>query len=336
MSVDFTFWYRLTLAERSVIGIEAPMLTMYTATGQPDVVLTSTDMKTPLKTAKEIALRSAGWPTEKEADTKGAWYAARLDLALVRHRVGVRPEQCVSRSMLAKSVLQMCEAQPDQRVLNDTYGLSVFPSDPPPRFGRIGGTYLSQPNPERFVATFSRLCSIDLTLASRDRLAIDLFNTSFLQPSSATRVLTLVMAVESLIELLPRPPETLILVDSFIKQAKGDEALVKSHRDSLLKSLRQLRLESIGSAGRRLAMARLGERKYMKLAAPKFFDHCYSLRSKLVHGTAKQPSDQEVKSAAVAMEEFVAEMITQPFLGLEAAEQAHAPDGAEANVERRW
>ena len=318
--MDFTFWYRLTLAERSVIGIETPMLTMYTATGQPDVVLTSTDMKTPLKTAKEIALRSAGWPTEKEADVKGAWYASRLDLALVRHRVGVRSEQCDSRSMLAKSVLQMLEAQPDQPVLNDTYGLSVFSSDPPPRFASIGGSFLSQPNPERFVATFNRLCSRELTLTSCDRLAIDLFNTSFLQPSSATRVVTLVMAVESLLEQLPRPPETLTLVDSFIKQAEGDEALVKSHRDSLLKSLKHLRLESIGSAGRRLAMARLGERKYMNLAAPKFFDHCYSLRSKLVHGIATQPSDQEVKSAAGAMEVFVAEMITQPFLGLEAAE----------------
>jgi len=334
--VDFTFWYRLTVAERSVIGIEAPVLTLYTATGQPDVVLTSTDMKTPLKTAKEIALRSAGWSTEKEADVKGAWYAARLDLALVRHRVGVRPEQCVSRSMLAKSGLQMGEAQPDQRVLNDTYGLSVFPSDPPPRFARIGGAFLSQPNPERIVATFSHLCSRELTLTSRDHLAIDLFNTSFLQPSSATRVVTLVMAVESLLEQLPRPPETLTLVDSFIKQAEGDEALVNSHRDSFLGSLRRLRLESIGSAGRRLAMARLGKRKYMNLAAPKFFDHCYCLRSKLVHGTAKQPSDQKVKSTAGAMEVFVAEMITQPFLGLEAAEQAHVPDGAEANVERCW
>lgn len=336
MSVDYTFWYRLTLAERSVIGIETPMLTMYTATGQPDIVLTSTDMKTPLKTAKEIALRSAGWPTEKEADAKGAWYAARLDLTLVRHRVGVRPEQCVSRSMLAKFGLQMIEAQLDQRALNDTYGLSVFPSDPPPRFARIGGTFLSQPNPERFVATFNRLCSRELTLTSRDRLAIDLFNASFLQPSSATRVVTLVMAVESLLEQLPRPPETLTLVDSFIKQAEGDKALVNSHRDSLLGSLRRLRLESIVSAGRRLAMARLGGRKYMNLAAPEFFDHCYSLRSKLVHGTAKQPSDQEVTSAAGAMEVFVAEMIRQPFLGLEAAEQAHVPDGGEANVERRW
>ena len=66
MNADFSFRCRLMLAEESSIGVEAPSLTLFAAAGEPDVVLASTDAKTPLKTAKEIVLRSTGWPTLPE------------------------------------------------------------------------------------------------------------------------------------------------------------------------------------------------------------------------------------------------------------------------------
>jgi hypothetical protein len=103
--------------------------------------------------------------------------------------------------------------------------------------------------------------------------------------------------------------------------------LSAEEKRSLVGGLRELRRESISSAGRRLAAERLGERTYMEMPAAKFFAHCYDLRSRLVHGGEPRPSRQEVGSAAAALGVFVSELLTEPFFrdGGGASEEARPP-----------
>lgn len=69
-----------------------------------------------------------------------------------------------------------------------------------------------------------------------------------------------------------------------------------------------MRQESIGQAGRRLARA-LGSRQYMNLAADKFFTRCYTLRSRLVHGSHPRPTGEEIDSYALGLERLLSELL---------------------------
>lgn len=316
MDPDFTFRYRLTLAQRSGITAPEASILLYSAPGGQQVYLASSDMTAPLQSTKDVVLRSSGWPSEPEATAQGLWFGDRLRIAFARHRVGVHPEQCVARSGFFAPGLKMLEAQTGHRMLNDTYGLSVFATEPPPRFARAETTFSIQPSTEALVTTMADLFAMEFALTSRDSLALDLLNTSYLQPNAATRLLTLIIAVESLIQPLQRAGAPLVLVESFLRQTTEATNLAERERESLLGSLRYLRLQSIGSAGRALARERLGDRQYMEKPADRFFTHCYELRSRLVHGTEPQPSDEELGGACGGLELFVSDLITHPFLPL--------------------
>jgi hypothetical protein len=175
-----------------------------------------------------------------------------------------------------------------------------------------GATVIMGIGADNLSETFRSLCSKPISLTSRERLAIDLFNTSFLESSSATRLLTLVMAIELLLDLQLRSPAVVGLIESFLTAVSTTDLVPSTERDSLAGSLRYLRFESISAAGRALASKRLGERRYLELPAPRFFTECYEARSRLVHGH-NPPEYKELGRLAATLEVFVSDLLTQPY-----------------------
>ena len=104
------------------------------------------------------------------------------------------------------------------------------------------------------------------------------------------------IALESLAELRQRSPEARDLVGSFLAQTQAS-GLPESEIDSIVGSLRWLRSESIGQAGRRLARS-LEPRRYMDLSSVQFFTRCYDLRSRLMHGVHPMPTREEIDAHA--------------------------------------
>lgn len=145
-------------------------------------------------------------------------------------------------------------------------------------------------------------------------LALALFNASFFQRSADSRFVLLVMAVEALIDPAPRSAEARAYVDGLITQTRSS-SLSEAEKQSIIGALRCLRNESINSAGRRLASARLPSKFYQDKLPPDFFSHCYQLRSNLVHGNLPFPTFEEVGAAAATLEVFVSDLLTVPFLG---------------------
>ena len=64
------------------------------------------------------------------------------------------------------------------------------------------GRYPAEGDFQRFVR---RAIEYGETMTDRERVAFQLFSTSFFEASADTRLLTLMMAVEALLELAPRP-----------------------------------------------------------------------------------------------------------------------------------
>jgi hypothetical protein len=143
-------------------------------------------------------------------------------------------------------------------------------------------------------------------------LAFDLYSASTFQPSADARFVMLVMAVETLLDPKPRPESSLAHVEHLIGLTEAAD-LPDSERASLLSSLKWLRFQSIGQAGKTLA-ATLGERTYLDMTPPKFFAHCYDLRSRLVHGAALRPERREVDVAAAHLELFVSHVLSSELL----------------------
>jgi hypothetical protein len=143
-------------------------------------------------------------------------------------------------------------------------------------------------------------------------LSFDLYCASASQPSTDARFIMLVMAVETLLKLQPRPESSLAHVEHLIGLTQAAD-LPKSEKSSLLDSLKWLRDQSIGQAGRALA-ATLGDRTYTDMTPPKFFAHCYDLRSRLVHGKTPLPERQEVRVTAGQLERFVANILSRELL----------------------
>ncbi len=120
------------------------------------------------------------------------------------------------------------------------------------------------------------------------------------------------MAIETMIE--PRLREATVVqhVDRLIAETR-DASLPDGEIASIVTSLRWLRNESIGQAGRRL-VRRLGDRKYDGEGASKFFTGCYEMRSALVHGRSDHLAPRAIGSRAASLELFVGDLLSLELL----------------------
>ena len=74
--------------------------------------------------------------------------------------------------------------------------------------------------------------------------------------------------------------------------------------------LNWLRNESIGQAGKNLART-LEPRQYNGMAPAAFFNKCYAVRSRLVHGLLPLPTLEEIGRWASPLQEFVADLLSK-------------------------
>jgi hypothetical protein len=320
---DYSFRLRVELAPRCALAAPEPrVLLLETRTGQ-QVFLAGGDDQ-PISASGRLVLRAAGWPSEEAARTAGDRYASALALACVRSRIGAESWPRRGGGGFFAAGLRMLEHQFGERLLNDTHGLMVFETSPAPRFASMAADAKVATGALSFVARFRHFADTPLELSDAERLAIDLFSASFFEPASDTRLLVLVMAVEALLRPAPRSLAALALVKAW-EQVLGESTLPEAERRSLAGQLHRLRTESIGDAGRRLVRERLGEQRYMKMPAPRFFNYCYRLRSRLVHSDKKRPDAADVGVAAGELEIFASDLITVPY-GVRAAQEGGEAD----------
>jgi hypothetical protein len=285
--------------------------------GNPALVLCSKAKGTSIKDSERLVFKSDGWPSEAEAAQAAAKYIPVLQVALAKLCVGADFGDRGPKSVWTQHGLAMLKQQTGERALNDEQGVMVYESEPPPIFISTSASALRIVDPGRFELAFSQGAKKGCSFSDSEALAFKLFNASFFQKSADTRLLMLVMAIEALLDPPPRPPDALAHVDSMIGATKECATLSPEERESLLGSMKWLRLESIRRAGRRLAAERLGDREYHNKKAPGFFAYCYDLRSRLVHGKHPFPTFQEVNVAAGSLETFVSDLLTRPLLNVE-------------------
>lgn len=186
----------------------------------------------------------------------------------------------------------------------------VFECEPRPRFARVGDVTGIRGVPEhRLREATDAAEAVGAVMSDRAQLAYDLYSASFIEKTSPdARFAMLMMAVETLIELRPRPEAVRNHVEALTEQTRASD-LPEAEIRSLIGSLDWLYEESTGHAGGRLAR-QLGDQEFLGKKPDRFFTACYKLRGALFHGAYPRPTRDEVGKHAGALSLFVARLLS--------------------------
>lgn len=314
---SFSFRIRFRFPKWEGLNVDAPSLVLSAPDSPVTITLKSREPPKSIKDSRSFVIGGGGWPSEQEAQIYAQRCKDALALSLVRLRGAVDFEERRTHGVITSAGLQWMQQVSGQRVLPDQPGIIVFETEPHPVFAAVSADVAALQPPERFKQVFLHALDRPVELTNAERLAFDLYNAASFEISPHARFLTLVMAVEALLNPLPREAIVRAHVENLLRLTEESDQLPKNEQNSLCGSLRWLLNESIGQAGRRLSRERLGEKVYAGMTAPEFFSHVYTLRSNLVHGNEQQPSLAQVNSAGSDLRQFVSDLLTPSLAEIE-------------------
>lgn len=273
------------------------------------ITLHSHQADTSIKDSTQLVLTGQGYETSEDAQTAGEISRDRLTLAFSKLRFPADFGDRAAKGFLTNYGLKMLEDESGSKIFNDIHGLQIYESSLKPKFARINIAAFITKSRETTFEALHKAFAINLSINEKKRLAYELFSASSFTNYVDARFMLLMMALETLIEQNERISEEQVLIDQLIEIVRKSEI---SNKDAILGGLNNMRNESIGSAGRRLA-SNLKD-NYMDKPPTAFFTLCYNLRSKLVHGHIPRPTFEEVGAYCAALETFVADLICYPEL----------------------
>jgi hypothetical protein len=250
-------------------------------------------------------------PFESEYEARAAAELARDALLLwaTAHRFGVDTGDGHVRATVTNKGKELLEAQFDKPVRNDIQGIDVYPDEEPkPLFVRLEAKAQLAKNPDAFVERVASAVSKCWRATDKQRIAMELFSSSFFDGVFRSRFITLVTAVEALVTQKKREDSIQTLLDDACRAAceldTGD-----SEKTSLKSGLQRLREESIGRSAAKLIACLLPGKMYGKLGADKFFRKCYKIRSETVHEGRPQDMDVDFLALGNELQALVGDLI---------------------------
>jgi hypothetical protein len=207
----YSFRYRVNLAPGCGLTSEETLVPIREIRPGLEVAIVGAN-NGPISKGRQIILRSDGWGSEKEAADAALAFADIFALALVRCQVGVEHYPMGGSGYFTEYGLKLLEAQYGGRVLGDTHGIMVFETDPPPMFAKFGLSPVISKNINTLIKYCNTLIDERPILQQPDRLAIELFNSSFFAHELQVRFVLLVMAIEAMLILQPRSGKAVALV----------------------------------------------------------------------------------------------------------------------------
>ena len=275
------------------------------------LVLASGQESENLREAQEWVLKCSGWESEDDALQEAGMYEDALRRGLARVRIGVDFGYRQLGGWISPRLLNEVGSEAEHPVIPWSPGPLVFPTAAPPLVARIRSGRAT-----RCVSTSEFTDALNLALANlrrltdRERLSSELFFSSFFAASEFARFLFLVMAVEASVEREPIEGGALRHVDQLVRITEECNRLDHGDRDRLLNRLRDLRKCSIRQACLRIIEERLADKQYEGLRASRFFDRCYKVRSRMVHGEVPEPTIEEIREHVASLECFVSDLLT--------------------------
>jgi hypothetical protein len=303
----FDFRLRFNLPESYRIASDAEELDLIVDSIGHRIYLKSGATNTPIKDHARAAVRGGPFESEQEAYDAAERSKRALLFWAVGQRTGIDFGDGRQRSIATHAGLRMLEEQYGVPFRNDKHGIDVFEPLEKLSFVHSVATARVGKYPPNLVSTFIREYPNKVHVSEKQMLACEIYASSFFDISQRSRFITLITAVEALLEPARRSDPAQSLVDELFAKTEAG-AVDEATRASIKGSLEWLRSESISQAGRALTNSLLPDKLYDGKSASAFFTMCYELRSKIVHrGTAG--NDVDVWQLASLVEEFVAHLL---------------------------
>jgi len=309
---DFDFRIRFHLPISARIGFDGEELLVLTEPNGIRLRLRSGGLGSPIKEHTQAAILGGPYSSAEEAREAAERAKRALLIWAINERTGIDLGDGRQRSFITEYGREMIGAQIGRPVRNDLHGIDVFEHVDNLVFAGLNAQAIVGKHPNAFVDRITAAFRDPLLLTEKQVLAAELYCASFFDVSFRSRLITLVTAVEALLEPPVRPPNAQKLVstmEAMITQADFDEQI----KDAMIGSLQRLKTDSIGQTGKGLSERLLGSREYLGMVASRFFTYCYRLRSQILHSGEQDDATVDLLAVSNACQQFVADLLLASF-----------------------
>lgn len=309
---NFDFRLRFNMLKGDHISSESKELQlMRTPEGQV-IRLRAGSRGTRIRESSEVAILGGPYPSAEEAEKTATRFRQAVLMWAVRERLGLNFGDGILRSVITDFGKKFYEDKLGHPIRNDRLGIDVYESDKGFLFGSVdieGGV-------GKNVATFTEyVCQQShqpLLLTEKQILAAELYSASFFDVPFRSRFITLVTAIEALLDA-PRRSDA---VQFFVDNAKTDVRKLKideTTKEAIVGSIERIRYDSIGQTGKNLCEKLLANRKYAGRSPGSFFKYCYRLRSEIVHNGRPSETGIDLLQIANVCQGFVGDLLDASF-----------------------
>lgn len=258
-----------------------------------------------------FVLLSGGYQDSEGALKEGAIVKESLLCYAAKNRLGIDLGKDVASTFLADTVKQRIFDEHGVRMVDDVHGLSVYEEDYPTSCMSMKGLVLVNPRDmEYFTTELNHIVGKSRKVTAKVKLSMELLSFSYFEKSERSRFLTLVLAVEALLQPEDRPKNVRLLVDLLKKQTNCCN-ITDADKKSIIGSLNWLYKDSISKSLKKMANNYLSDSEYGGMSASKFISKCYDARSQLVHTGEVSDKKQNIGFLAANLELYVTHMVTK-------------------------
>ena len=304
----YDFRLRFNLAEGYRIGSDVAEIELLVLPSGERIRMISGDTETPLKNCTQVAVLGKSFASENQARDAAEKSKRALLYWAIEQRLGIDFGSRKQRSMATNAYLAMLEKQHGHPFRNDIHGIDVYEHVEKLKFVSVSGKATVGKHSLRLIDTFQREYLSSRQLTEKEVLASEIYASSFFDVSSRSRFITLVTAVEALLEPLKRSDKVEALVEE-LKATTQKSKIDEPTRESIIGSLERLRHQSIKQAGRMLASHLISDELFDGQSSADFFSRSYDLRSQILHRGTIEDDSVDILHLANVMESFVARLL---------------------------
>jgi hypothetical protein len=303
----YDFRLRFNFPETYHINSEADKLELLDLSSGEKLTLVSGSSGAPISEQNKAAVIGKSFTSKDKAGVAAEKCKRTLLYWAIEQRLGI-DFGGKQRSWFTDAGLARLEEKLGCPVRNDIHGIDVYEHVEKLKFVSFNAEAKLGKDPKKLIDTFKREYINNRVFTEKQLLASEIYASSFFDVSARSRFITLVTAVEALLEPLKRSDEVEALVEEFkdkIQQSIVDE----NTRDSIIGGLERLKDQSIGQAGRELSRQLLPNELFDGQASADFFNRCYRLRSQILHDGTVKEKEVDIGKLANVMEAFVHKLL---------------------------
>jgi hypothetical protein len=304
----YDFRLRFNFAEGYRINSDAEEIELLTLPSGERIKLKSSAIGKPIKDYAEAAIIGKSYTSEAQARAAAEKSKRALIYWAVKSRAGIDFGDGKQLSFFTKEGLALIQKRCNCPVRNDIHGIDVYEHDERTIFFKTDAKATVGKATPRLIETFQREYSNVKKISEKQILASEIYVSSFFDASPRSRFITLVTAIEALLERPKRTDEVKNLVNEF-KNKTSKSQLDEATRKSIISSLKEIELQSISQAGCNLAQRLLPNEIFDGQSSDKFFSRCYHIRSRILHDGAISDESVDIRQLANVMESFVNKLL---------------------------